>query len=68
MAMPKSITLINKHSEVETVLGFQHAERLLRLELKNGTNSFSVKGGKYIFNGNDIIRRTSDKDSQGETK
>jgi hypothetical protein len=67
MAMPKSITLINKHSEVETVLGFQHAERLLRLELKNGTNSFSVKG-KYIFNGNDIIRRTSDKDSQGETK
>jgi hypothetical protein len=68
MAMPKSITLINKRTGKEKVLGFQHAGRLLRLELKNGTNSFSVKGGKYIFNGNDIIRRTSDKDSQGETK
>ena len=65
--MPKSITLINKRTGKEKVLGFQHAGRLLRLELKNGTNSFSVKG-KYIFNGNDIIRRTSDKDSQGETK
>ena len=62
MAMPKSITLINKRTELETSFEFQHAVRLLRLELKNGTNSFSVKG-KYIFNGNDIIRRASDKDS-----
>jgi hypothetical protein len=67
MAMPKSITLINRRTAIEKVLDFQHAVRLLRLELKNGTNSFSVKG-KYIFNGNDIIRRTSDKDSQGEAE
>ena len=65
MAMPKNITLINKRSEKETVLDFQHAERLLKLELKNGTNSFSVKG-KYIFNGNDIIRRPVTKEDQGD--
>ena len=66
MAMPKDVTLVNKSGN-EVVLEFQHAKRLLRLGVKNGTNSFSVKG-KYTFNGNDIIRRPSNKDSQGEAE
>jgi hypothetical protein len=66
MAMPKNITLANKSGNT-VKLDFDHALRLLRLGVKNGTNSFSVKG-KYTFNGNDIIRRRSDKNSQGEAE
>lgn len=56
MGMPKNITLINKRTKIEKKLSFEHGVRLLRLEFKNGTNSFNVKG-KYFFDGNDIIRR-----------
>jgi hypothetical protein len=66
MAMPKNITLANKSGNT-VKLDFDHALRLLRLGVKNGTNSFSVKG-KYTFNGNDIIRRASDKNSQGQAE
>ena len=64
MAMPKNVTLVNKNGN-EVVLEFQHAKRLLRLGVKNGTNSFSVKG-KYTFNGNDIIRRATEGEGKSE--
>ena len=64
MAMPKSVILVNKKGK-EVELGFQHARRLLRIGVKNGTNSFSVKG-KYTFNGNDIIRRATEEESKSE--
>ena len=64
MAMPKNVILVNKKGE-EVKLEFQHAIRLLRLGVKNGTNSFSVKG-KYTFNGNDIIRRATEGESKSE--
>jgi len=67
MAMPKNITLINERTGNEKKVDFEHGGRLLRLEKKNGTNSFSVKG-KYFFDGNDIRRQPSDKDSQGEAE
>lgn len=64
MGMPKNVTLINKRTGIEKKLSFEHGVRLLRLESKNGTNSFSVKG-KYFFDGNDIIRRTT---KEGDTE
>ena len=64
MAMPKNITLVNKSGNT-VKLDFDHALRLLRLGVKNGTNSFSVKG-KYTFNGNDIIRRATEGESKSE--
>jgi len=64
MGMPKTITHIHKDKGFEKELSFEHALRLLKLEEKNNTKSFSLKG-KYIFNGNDIIRQqTTGKDQE----
>ena len=65
MAMPKYITLINERTGNEKKVDFEHGGRLLRLEKKNGTNSFSVKG-KYFFDGNDIRRQPVTGEDQTE--
>jgi hypothetical protein len=67
MAMPKNITLINKQSKNEKKLTFAHALRLLRLDNKQGRESFVIKG-KYEFRNNEIIRESSNKTDTEETE
>jgi hypothetical protein len=63
MAMPKNITLINKKTGIEKKLTFSHALRLLLLDKSQSSEgSYDIKG-KYIFNGNDIIRKPSNQES-----
>lgn len=63
MAMPKNITLINKKTGIEKKLPFSHALRLLLLDKSQSSEgSYDIKG-KYIFNGNDIIRKPSNQES-----
>lgn len=69
MAMPKKLKLINIKTGRAIELSFEHALSRFRLEKQQNRKPSYKLEEKYIFDGNDIIRRTSNraaKDQEGK--